>query len=178
MCESSVECLLVVQGTSPAFSGTLPEDRGERRAVSSERLHSHILPTPTVHATAPPYLQVLSLPEKPPEELTAAAGKKLPPAKAPAAAGKGGAAEPDLELASLPGEPVGLLTPGLALKLNPLVVLPAKVGGVGGEHPHLSQLSKVGGGSTPSTAYQRLVGGRDRGSEANHMSHSLRPSAS
>ena len=92
---------------------------------------------------------MLSLPEKPPEDPTAAAGKKPPPAKAPAAGGKGGATEPDLELASLPGDLVPLLTPGLALKLNPLVVLPAKVGGVewvGGEHPHLSQLSKVVGG--------------------------------
>ena len=41
--------------------------------------------------------------------------------------GKGGAPEPELDLSTLPGEPVPLLTPDLALKVNPVVVLPSKV---------------------------------------------------
>ena len=37
-----------------------------------------------------------------------------------------GAAEPEIDLALLPGDPTPLLTPSLARLLNPVVVLPQK----------------------------------------------------
>ncbi|GAX72591.1 hypothetical protein CEUSTIGMA_g47.t1 [Chlamydomonas eustigma] len=74
-------------------------------------------------------LQMLSVPPPPPDAFPPASGGKKSPAPKAAAPGKGGAtagpgtAESELAaLVALPGEPLPLMTPDLALKLNPIVI--------------------------------------------------------
>lgn len=94
-----------------------------------------------MHGPLVPTLQALSIPDVIPEEVLAASaaaaaaaaaaaggkGAKAPArASARASAKPGGkdAAQPEVELSLLPGNPLPLLTPDLAKRLNPLVLQP------------------------------------------------------
>eukprot|EP00967_Tisochrysis_lutea_P018785 scaffold21285_cov20-Tisochrysis_lutea.AAC.3 len=71
-------------------------------------------------------IQALTAPVKPAEDaspIKAVAGKGKP---APAKGGNKEAPAPEPELSTMPGDPIKILTPELALRLNPLVVVPLR----------------------------------------------------